>query len=94
VEVDNDRFVNSEKAIEGLSTESMGVAAALAQNEQVIHVDNPDSNSLVAQNGCSRKHFESHFDSTSDEHNVRVQTLVRGEAIPHRGTCNAVPLGL
>jgi hypothetical protein len=94
VKVDDYRFISSEKAVKGLSTESMRVAAALAQDEQVIHVDDPDADTLVAQNGCSRKYFESHFDAASDEHNVRVQTLVRREAISHRGTCNAVLLGL
>jgi hypothetical protein len=94
VEVDDNRLVGGEQALEGLFIQSMGVLARLAENEQVVDVDDSDSDTSVSEQGSGGDSLESDFNTTSDKYDIGVDTTFGGESLPDGGTSDTVLLGL
>lgn len=76
VEVDNDGLVGGEEGGKGLFSEGVGVGADLAENKEVVDIDDPDPETFLAEDGRGGDDFECHFDTAADEHDVRVDTVV------------------
>jgi hypothetical protein len=90
VEVDNDRLVGGEQALESLLGQSMRVVTALTEDEQVVDIDNSNAQTGVSEKGGSSHNFESDLDTTADEHDVGIDTVLRRESLPDGGTSDAV----
>ena len=94
MEVDNNRSVGREQALKGLFVQGVGVLTRLAENEEIVDVDDSDSDTCISENGSGCDGLKGDFDTTSDENNIGVETLVGGESFPDGCTSNAVLLGL
>jgi hypothetical protein len=94
VEVDDNRLVGGEQALEGLFIQSMGVLARLAENEQVVDVDDSDSDTSVSEQGSGSNGLESDFNTTSDKYDIGVDTTFGGESLPDGGTSDTVLFSL
>ena len=94
VEVDNDRLISGKQAFESLLIQSMGMLTRLAKNQEIVNVDDSDSNTGISEKGSGGDCLEGHFDTTSDEDYIGVKTIFGRESFPDGCTCNAVFLGL
>lgn len=94
VEVDEDGLVRREEAVERVLGKGVRVLPALAEDEQVVDIDDTNADALVLKDGRRGDDFERDLDTTSDEDDVRVLAAVGGEARPYGSAGNAVSLGL
>lgn len=94
VEVDNHRLIGGEETLKGLFIQGMGMLTSLTQNEQVVDVDDSDSDTLVSQESSSGDSLESDFDTTTNKDDIGVEAFVSGESLPDGRSGDTVPLSL
>ena len=93
VEVNDDGLVGSEQAVERVLGQGVRVDTSLAENEQVVNVDDSDTQTLVAKDGCRSDDFKCDLHTATDEDDIGVHAVISRESRPNRCTCDAVSLG-
>lgn len=94
VEVDQDRLISREEAVERVLGQGMRVLSALPEDEQVVDVDNSHSEPLVLEDGRRGDDLEGDLDTAADKNNVRILAAVGRESLPDGSTGDTVSLGL
>jgi hypothetical protein len=94
VEVDNDGLVGSKQALESLFVQCMRMLTSLTKNEEIINIDNSNSDTGVSENGSSGNGLESDFNTTSNKDDIGVETALGRESLPDGCTGDTVLLGL
>ena len=83
MEVDNDRLVSREEAVERVLSQGVRVEAAFSQDEKIIDVDDSDTDAFVPKKSGSSDHLKSHLNTTTNQHNVGVLSSVSRVSWPY-----------
>jgi hypothetical protein len=94
VEVDQDWLIRGKETVERVLGQGVRVETFLTEDEEVVHVDNSNSYSFVAQDSRGGNNFVSDLDSDTDKDDIGVLTTVSGESGPDGSTGNAVTVSL
>jgi hypothetical protein len=94
VEVDNNRLVGSEQALESGLVQCVRVKTGLTEDEKVIDVDDSNSDTGISEKSGSSNSLKGDFNTTSNKDDIGVDTVFGGESLPNRGTGDTVLLGL
>lgn len=94
MEVYDDRLVGGEERLESLLVQGMRMLTSLPEDEEVIDVDDSDSDTNVSEDGSRGDGLESNLDTTSNKDDIGVETLFSRESLPDGCTGDAMLLGL
>ena len=94
MEVDDYRLVGSEQRFESLFIQGMRMLTSLTEDEEIVNVDDSDSDTGVSENGSCCDSLESDFNTTSNKDDIGVETAFGRESLPDGCTGDTVFLGL
>jgi hypothetical protein len=83
VKVNDDGLVGGEQAVEGVLGQGVRVDTSLAEDEQVVNINNSDTQTLVAENGGRSDDFEGDLHTASDEDDIGVHAVIGRESSPN-----------
>ena len=94
MEVDDHRLVGSEQRLESLFIQCMRMLTSLTEDEEIVNVDDSDSDTGVSEDSSCCNSLESDFNTTTDEDDIGVETAFSRESLPDGCTGDTVLLGL
>jgi len=83
VEIYNNGFVGGEQTFESLFVQCVRMLTSLAENEEVIDINDSYSNTSVSENGSCCDSLESDFNTTSNQDDIGIETIFRRETLPY-----------
>jgi hypothetical protein len=72
----------------------MRMLTSLTEDEEIVNVDDSDSDARVSEDGSCCDDLESDFDTTSNKDDIGVETAFGRESLPDGCTGDTVLLGL
>ena len=94
MEVDNYRLVGSEQRFESLFVQGMGMLTGLTKDEEIVDIDDSDSDTGISEDGSCCDSFESDFNTTSNKDDIGVEPVFGRESLPNGCTGDTMLLGL
>jgi hypothetical protein len=94
VEVDDHGLVGGKQALESLFIQCVWMLARLSEDQQIINVDDSDSDTCVSEQSGGGNSLESDFDTTSNKDNIGVESFISRESLPDGRASDTVLFGL